>query len=323
MSLLVSVVVPTFRRNAMLRRCLEALLDQTLDPGAFEIIVVDDAPAEDCRRLVEALGAEIGSPRVRYLANEGAHGPAAARNRGWRAAGGEIIAFTDDDCIPEVDWLARGLAAFRPDTAGVSGRIIVPIGQTPTDYELNTSYLEVSEFATANCFYRKSALNRAGGFDERFTAAWREDADLFFTLLGRNEQLVRSADPIVIHPVRHSPWGASLKEQRKSMFNALLYKKHPALYRQRIGNPVLSYYYVIAFSALVFLLSFRPEFPPLAPPALAVWATTTVGLFLKRMQRTSRSLSHLLEMAFTSLVIPFLSLFWRIAGAVRFNVFYY
>ena len=107
------------------------------------------------------------------------------------------------------------------------------------------------------------------------------------------------------------------------MFNALLFKKHPALYRQRIQNTVLGRYYVIVASALVFLLSLRPEFPPLAPAGLAVWCCGN-GPSSSRGSRGPRArLSHVLEMAVTSLVIPFLSLFWRVAGAVRFNVFYY
>ena len=322
MSIRVSVVVPTFRRTDLLQRCLEALLAQTLDPASYEIIVVDDAPTAASQILVETVAAEDPLPLVRYLTNEGKSGPAAARNRGWRTAAGEIIAFTDDDCVPEPDWLARGLAAFTPATAGVSGRIVVPVGHRPTDYELNTSRLETAEFATANCFYRKSALEKAGGFDERYTKAWREDADLFFTLLTGNELLQQAPDAIVVHPVRTWSWGISIREQSKSMFNALLFKKHPALFRQRISNIVLGRYYVIVFSALVFLLSQRPEFPPLAPLAFAVWATATASLILRRLKGTSRSLTHVAEMAVTSLVIPFLSLFWRIAGAVKFKVFY-
>lgn len=323
MSIAVSVVIPTFKRTALLRRCLEALLVQTFDPAEYEILVVDDAPSEETRRMVQALATERPLPALHYLDNGSRRGPAAARNTGWRAAAGSVIAFTDDDCLPEPDWLTRGLAAFRPETAGVSGRIVVPIGIKPSDYELNASYLAQSEFATANCFYRVSALRKVGGFDERFARAWREDADLFFTLLSRKEELLQATEAVVIHPVRTRSWGISLREQSKSMYNALLYKKHPLLYRQRIQNAVLAHYYVIAASALVFLLSLRPEFPPLAPVALVVWCWATVSLTFKRLKGTTHSLSHVLEMAVTSLVIPFLSLFWRAAGAVRFNVFYY
>ena len=70
--------------------------------------------------------------------------------------------------------------------------------------------------------------------DERFSAAWREDSDLHFTLLLHGGQIDRVPSALVVHPVRPARWGVSLNQQRKSLFNALLYKKHPRLYRQRI-----------------------------------------------------------------------------------------
>jgi len=88
--------------------------------------------------------------------------------------------------MPTSGWLKAGIAAFIDGVSGVSGRIIMPLPHNkPTDYEYNASHLEQSEFMTANCFYRRSFLQRVGGFDERFTAPWREDSDLFFTLISR------------------------------------------------------------------------------------------------------------------------------------------
>ena len=65
--------------------------------------------------------------------------------------------------------------------------------------------------------------------------AWREDSDLWLTFMGRGETLVSAADAVVIHPLRPAHWGVSLSQQRKSQYNALLYKKHPQLYRQRVA----------------------------------------------------------------------------------------
>ena len=177
---LISVVVPTYKRPELLNRCLAALCSQTMNPSEYEIVVVDDGPTENTKHIVLAWSLRSG-PRMRYLANEGRHGPAAARNKGWRAAHGELIAFTDDDCVPAPDWLAIGSAVFEdPTVHGISGRIIVPIPSIPTDYEQTVAGLEHGPFATANCWYRRSALASVGGFDERFTVAWREDTDLEF-----------------------------------------------------------------------------------------------------------------------------------------------
>jgi GT2 family glycosyltransferase len=69
------------------------------------------------------------------------------------------------------------------------------------------------------------------GFDERFTVAWREDTDLEFALRTQGYRLARQPAAIVVHPVRPMRWGISLTLQRNNIFNALLYKKHPLLYR--------------------------------------------------------------------------------------------
>ncbi len=319
----VSVVIPTFKRPLLLRKCIQALLDQTLDPSLYEIIVVEDGGSAETEELVLAYATRMSAPRITYLLLGRKLGPAAARNLGWRSANADVIAFTDDDCIPERDWLARGLAHFAvPAVAGVSGRIIVPRSRRPTDYELNLSFLEHAEFATANCFYRRSALADVGGFDERFTAAWREDADLFFTLLRRGMLLLSAPDAIVIHPVRTGAWGVSIREQSKSVFNALLYKKHPALYRQRIKSPVLWYYYAIVVSGSLSLMT-RAAGSSLSLLFVVAWALFTSLLCLRRLRSTSRAPGHVLEMLVTSCVNPFLSLFWRISGAIRYAVFFY
>src|SRR5581483_11417986 len=209
MGVLVSVVVPTFGRPTLLERCLQALLAQNFAPESYEIIIVDDAACKQTRMQVEQhAGWAAGQGRsVSYLSTSGACGPAAARNLGWRAARGGIIAFTDDDCLPTSDWLSAGVAPFTDDVMAVSGRIRVPLSGTPTDYEYDTSHLEDSEFATANCFYRREALLAVGGFDERFKTAWREDSDLFFLMLEHGFRCQTCEAAVVVHPVRPARWG--------------------------------------------------------------------------------------------------------------------
>ncbi len=267
----------------------------------------------------------VGAPCLRYIALPNRRGPAAARNVGWRKAAGEIIAFTDDDCIPTPGWLRAGVAAFRPGLIGVSGRLVMPLSSDPTDYELNASSLERSEFVTANCFYRRADLERVGGFDERFDEAWREDSDLMFTLMERVEGMVQfthAPDAVVIHPVRPAHWGISLLQQRKNMYNALLYKKHPSLYRQRLGRVTPWRYYVILIALLVCFAGLVTRQPVLALGAAIVWMATTGLFFLQRLERTSRAPQHVAEMAITSILIPPIALFWRAKGALKYRVWF-
>ncbi len=254
---------------------------------------------------------------------ENEHGPAAARNTGWRAAAGEIIAFTDDDCIPSPGWLKAGNAAFDGETMGVSGKIIMPIPLVPTDYERDASNLERSEFVTANCFYRRCALDAVGGFDTRFKAAWREDSDVYFTMLENNYHLRRAPDAIVVHPIRPARFGVSLSQQKKSLYNALIFKKHPRLYRERIqSNPPVAYY-LIALSVLALGVGLVMQNRFFSVTSALAWFLLTAGFFIQRLQGVSHAPRHIFEMAVTSAIIPFLSIYWRIRGALRFRVFFW
>ncbi len=321
-SAVVSVVVPTRCRPALLDRCLLALLDQSFPLQKFEVIVVDDGPDPETEAVVSsrAAGAIDVGLRLRYLALESA-GPAAARNRGWREATGAIVAFTDDDCLPQPGWLAAGAAAFdRGDVAAVSGKIVVPLNGTPTDYQLNVSKLEEGEFVTANCFYRRSVLADLGGFDERFRVAWREDTDLLFAALEKGLRLEPADDAVVVHPVRPASWGISLRQQSKTQYNALLYKKHPKLYRRRIQRAPNWRYYAATMAAILALVSVVVGWSwMVAVTAAMVWLILTILFSMSRLRQTSRAPLHVLEMAVTSALIPPLAIFWRLRGDIRYR----
>lgn len=155
----VSVVVPTYKRPALLARCLAALFRQDFPRDAYEVLVCDDAASAATRRQVEGLRREWGGmPALRYLPVSGTRGPAGARNLGWRGAKAEIIAFTDDDTIAHPDWLRRGVRALDADVAAVTGETDMPLPDPPNDYERDAAGLTRAEFITANCFVKRSAL---------------------------------------------------------------------------------------------------------------------------------------------------------------------
>jgi GT2 family glycosyltransferase len=317
----ISVVVPSYRRPDLLARCLGALVAQTLDPESYEVLVADDAASDTTRRQVEDFAA-AAKPAVRYLPVTGAHGPAAARNVGWRAARAPVIAFTDDDTVPDPNWLAAALGAFERDgaLAAVTGQVVVPLPPGPTDYQRNEAGLEGAEFVTANCFCRRTILDAIGGFDDRFTAAWREDSDLHFNLLERGDKLVKVPEAVVVHPVRPAPWGVSLRMQRKSQFDALLYKKHPAQYRRHIRPSAPLDYYGILLALVVAVAGGITGSVLVSLVAVAVWVVLMGRFLARRLRGTSRAPSHIAEMVFTSLLIPALSVFWRLYGGVKFRV---
>lgn len=320
---LVSVVIPTCRRNDLLRRCLIAVLSQSLPASCFEVIVIDDGGDGSACELVHEMAEQVpAGPVMRCASTQKRRGPAAARNLGWHMAAGEVIAFTDDDTLPCPDWLLNGLAALRPGLAAVSGRVIVPTRGPLTDFERMTKGLEQGEFVTANAFVRRSTLFQLGGFDERFRRAWREDSDLQFRILAAGGRIGRAEGAVVKHPVRAVAWGVSLAQQRNVFFDALLYKKHRELYRLKIRPHPPWHHYLIVLSVLFSVVAWIEG----GQAWSAFAALLAVGLVLRfawqRLRHASRSAHHVTEMLVTSMAIPFLSVFWRLAGAWRFKVLF-
>lgn len=324
----VSIVIPTCGRPQLLERCLMALLAQTLARERFEIIVVDDGHDSRCRDRVHAIAALEGAPRLRYLCPIRGKGPAVARNCGWRAATAPVVAFTDDDTRPETGWLRLGLTAMarHPEWVAASGRVRVPpvtrrrrgVHRAPTDHEWMTRGLETAEFVTANAFVRRAALATIDGFDERFRRPWREDSDLQFRLetLGPVGHATRA---LVWHPVRPERWGVSLRQQRNVFFDALLYRKHPALYRSRIRRVPPWDYYAIVASTLVAAAMAGTGLIGAATMPMAGALVLVLRLAAQRLLHTSRAPAHVAEMLCTSAAIPFLSVYWRLRGAWHFR----
>ena len=322
-TLRVSVVMPTCGRPQLLRRALGALTRQSLAPQEYEIVVVDDGRSEATQRLVKGFAEREDAQHIVYLQPPaGRRGPAAARNAGWRAARAPVIAFTDDDTIPARDWLESGMASLPGWASAAAGRVRVPLPRTPTDWQRSSAGLDGAEFVTANCFVRRASLNVIGGFDERFARPWREDSDLYFSLLEKGYRVVAAPAAVVLHPVRAASWGVSIKVQRNMLFDALLYKKHPELYRSKISPRLpLQYYAVVAMLALAPLFAVGGS-GSLAGVLALGWLGWTLWFTTQRLAGTRLDARHIAEMLVTSAVIPALAVFWRLAGALRYRVLF-
>lgn len=196
-----SVVVPTYNRESTLRKTLDALIAQ--DYSSYEIIVVDDGSTDGTSQWITS---EFPQVRLRCQPN---HGPAAARNTGIRAATGDIVAFTDDDCVPTSAWLSVLADGYRryPKVAGVGGYLeprtevlrCVPLARYEAFiarhvYGVNdrerVGGFDSPAGGTNNMSYRLSVLERVGGFDESFRFAAGEDADLKWRICALGWQLL-------------------------------------------------------------------------------------------------------------------------------------
>jgi GT2 family glycosyltransferase len=321
-TILISIVVVTCDRPHLLSHCLASLLWQRFDKSRYEIIVVDDRPSSCTRDIVAdwAMHAKRDGPKIIYLPSDGLHGIAAARNRGWRAARGAVIAFTNDDTVARADWLHNGWNAFGHNVQAVWGRVVIPYANSSGGYERHTKNMECVEFAAANCFCRKQILEDLGGFDERFDLAWREDADLYFRLLSRSDRVVHAPSAVMTHPVRPASWGENLRQQKRIQADALLYKKHPELYRQKIRTDPHWECYPIVAALLSFLAALAAGQVMVASAAAATWLFLTGWFGFQRLAPAPTTVSHIAEVVVSALLIPPVALFWRLTGAVKFRV---
>jgi glycosyltransferase involved in cell wall biosynthesis len=196
-----SVVLPTGERPLLLERTLDALVAQTLASHEYEIIVCDDGASEHTRSVVERCR-QVSTAPIRYVAaSPSARGLAAMRNVGLKISRGEIIAFTDDDTIPDSDWLRQGLLALESDGAeAATGRVVVPLSDESADCERDAAAPEQAAVA-ANFFCRRWALACVGGFDTRVGAPRREDGDLSARIVEAGFDVIYATDAVVVLPV--------------------------------------------------------------------------------------------------------------------------
>jgi HAD superfamily hydrolase (TIGR01662 family) len=296
----ICIVVPTVGRPS-LGVLLDSLAASATAAGVPlpPVIVVDDRPA----------AAEPLAVPTATVLRSGGRGPAAARNVGWRAADSEWIAFLDDDVVVSPGWLQNLVADLQvPATVGGSqGRITVPLPEhrRPTDWERGTAGLATASWITADMAYRRSALERVDGFDERFPRAFREDADLALRVLAAGFELVRG-DRCTTHPVRPAPWNASLRQQRGNADDVLMRRLHGPEWRRRADAPlgrrpqhVIST--ALAVGSLAALLLGRRR---AAAAAATGWLALTAEFAWLRIAPGPRDQREVLKMVATSVAIP-------------------
>lgn len=227
----VSVVVASHARELRLRWLLNALEEQTL-ADAWELLIVHDYDPPTAERVIERH--PITSQRTVHAITRGG-GPGLRRNIGWRAARGELIAFVDDDCRVEPDWLERLVAAAREHPGHViQGRtrpdpfeeqvLKAPHVRT-LDIKPVNSYRE-----TCNILYPRELLERLDGFDER--AITGEDVDLSLRAIAAGAQISAAPDAVAFHAIESFTLPGILRQNLKWRYLAYLVKQHPELRAQ-------------------------------------------------------------------------------------------
>ncbi len=206
----------------------------------------------------------------------------------------------------------------------MTGQLRLTLPGSTTQYDPKDLYVETGEFISANCFCRKSVLERVGGFEEAFDSAWREDSDLQFKFIQAGIPIGKCPEAIVVHPIRETPWYTSLANERKRQYDALLYKRHPDLFRQRIQTDrgQILEYYASVLAVAVGTLGALSGNTAVAAVGLGLWAILLTNLIGQRLP-TNAANAHPSQTLLTALATPFLSVYWRLYGAVKYRVLYW
>jgi GT2 family glycosyltransferase len=197
-----SVIINTYDRKDKLKKCIRRLEEQTYSD--FEVIIVDQGEQD------------ISHSEFKVIDSDD-KGPAYGRNKGAKIAEGEKLAFTDDDCLPQQDWLEKASVEFEEELVGIEGKIETERG--PRNEE---SFEKLHGFATANMFYTQEAFNKVGGFDEQIEIPpYREDTELAWRIMELGE-IEYSEEVVVEHPPKDEE-----KAWEAYKYDILLYSKHP------------------------------------------------------------------------------------------------
>jgi len=199
---IVSIIMPTYNREQLLRRAIQSVLTQTYQD--FELIIVDDGSTDNTERLAKS----FNSDKIRYIRHRENKGPAAARNTGIQSAKGDYIAFQDSDNEWMPEKLEKQMRAFETAPPEVSivytGCYVVienkktyfpPAKVTPKDGDLFSSLLKHSFVWTQQAMAKRECFERAGMFDERFPPI--EDTEIFLRM-SRYYQFKYINEPLVI-----------------------------------------------------------------------------------------------------------------------------
>lgn len=198
----VSVIIPTYKSWDLLAKCLEALALQSYS-GPYEVIVVNNDVLHD-------IPSSLKNYKNVFFCQELKPGSYAARNKGIKFSSGEILAFTDADCIPQRDWLKSGVEKLVSTNAGIVGgdvKLFFRDPQNPTASEIYDSltgfdqegYIKEGHCITANWFSYKNVIVECGCFNSDLKS--NGDSELSGKI-SRKYKVLYDEYALVLHPAR-------------------------------------------------------------------------------------------------------------------------
>lgn len=258
---IISVVIPGHNRPHSLRDTLHALREQTLSPSEYEVIVV--GYTQTSLKEVADENSKLAKHAFSYVEIE-TRWPDAKRNKGIQLARGKYVAFTDDDVLPQKDWLEKMIESFKnhPDAVGVEG---FTDGDNTPLLSHATKNKKGDEYPTCNIGFTKDVLEKIHGFDEAYHF-FREDTDIAYHV-SLHGKIVFDENVKVFHPTRTIPANSILRELGMTRGEIRLAKKFPSQYAKKYGLVGRGGWLQAIFSWAIILAAIFVSYknPPLTP----------------------------------------------------------
>ncbi len=204
---IISIVIPTYARPHHLCECLRSICRLDYPKEAFEVIVVDDGSPSPLQDVVAPFQEMLNI----VLLRQKQRGPGMARNTGAQAARGDIVAFTDDDCMPHPDWLKKICEYIQVKSIAVIGgrtenhlsdNLCSEASQMLIDY-LGSYYNRISErarfFTSNNMIFPREDFLKIGGFHSDFSIAGGEDREITDRWIYFDKKSIFAPDVVVRH----------------------------------------------------------------------------------------------------------------------------
>jgi glycosyltransferase involved in cell wall biosynthesis len=236
----VSVIIPTHNRRNTLKTTVESLLNQSYSKDHFEIIIVDNASTDGTQNLIESFQRNIPIKLKYYMKSD--EGPGISRNFAISKATGSIIAFTEDDCVSDNQWIEKGVSKMVEGVGLVQGMTLPSPHQTRTTFSRTQEILrENGLYHLCNTFYRKAALKQVNELSPDFIGKdcfgrimmSGEDTDLAWKVKKQGWKSVFADDAVVYHYVfKVNPLKYILSYRKCQLFFYTwpnLIKKHPEI----------------------------------------------------------------------------------------------
>ena len=259
----VSVIVPAYNAQKTIGQCIEALLSQKYQRENYEVIVIDDGSTDGTAEIVKTYP-------VKYLYQRN-QGPATARNVGVKEAQGEIILFTDSDCVPSDNWIAEMVKPFEDkEVVAVKGAyktrqksLTARFAQLEFEerFEMLKKAESIDMVDTYSAGYRKDIFLLMGGFDPYFPVANNEDTELSYRMSKLGYKMVFNADAIVYH-LNHP---SSIRRYARLKFwrgywRTVVYKRFPDKMLKDTYTPQTLKLQILSLFLLIAVTPFRGRF---------------------------------------------------------------